>query len=133
MAERRRIVETPEAPAAVGPYSQAVEAGGLVFCSGQIPIDPGTGEVVTTSVGAATERCLLNLRAVLAAAGAEMSDVVQVRVCMTDLGRFAEMNEAYAKYFPEDPPARVTIGVAALPKGAAVEIAATALGQSSAT
>ena len=129
----RRIVETPEAPAAVGPYSQAVEAGGLVFCSGQIPLDPETGELVTAPIEAATERCLVNLRAVLAAAGAELSDVVQVTVCMTDLAKFGEMNEVYARFVPKDPPARVTVGVAALPKGAPVEIAATALAQPTAT
>ena len=126
MGGGKRIVGTNEAPAAVGPYSQAVEAGGFIFCSGSIPLDPETGEIVSDSVGEATERCLLNLQAVLRAAGAELSDIVQVTVYMTDLRRFEEMNAAYATLFPEDPPARVTVGVAALPKGAMIEIAAVA-------
>lgn len=126
MSGGKRIVGTDEAPAAVGPYSQAVEAGGFIFCSGQLPLDPKTNELVSASVGDATERCLLNLRAVLRAAGAELSDVVQVTVCMTDLGRFAEMNEVFATFFPEDPPARMALGVASLPKGAVIEIAAVA-------
>ena len=127
MSGAKGVVSSADAPAAVGPYSQAARAGGFVFCSGQIPLDPATGELVTESVAAATERCLLNLKAVLAAADAGLEDVVQVTVFMTDLGRFAEMNEAYADFFPDDPPARMAVGVASLPRGAAVEIAATAV------
>ncbi len=126
MGGGKRIIGTSEAPAAVGPYSQAVEAGGFIFCSGQIPLDPETGEIVTDSVGEATKRCLLNLRAVLRAAGVDFSDVVQVTVYMADLRRFEEMNAAYGRFFTDDPPARVTVGVAALPRGAPVEIAAVA-------
>ncbi len=126
MGGDKRIVGTSEAPAAVGPYSQAVEAGGFIFCSGQIPLDPETGEIVTDSVGEATKRCLLNLQAVLRAAGADFSDVVQVTVYLADLRRFEEMNQTYARFFTDDPPARVTVGVAALPRGASVEIAAVA-------
>lgn len=125
MKDERRIVTSPKAPAAVGPYSQAVRVGGLVFCSGQIPLDPETGEL-RASMEEATERCLLNLRAVLEAAGSCLEDAVHATVYMTDLSLFARMNEVYARFFPSDPPARVTVGVAALPKGAPVEIALVA-------
>ncbi len=122
----RRTISTDEAPAAVGPYSQAVEAGGFIYCSGQIPLDPKTGDLVSATIEDATERCLLNLQAVLRAAGAELSDVVRVTVFMTDIGQFAGMNGAFARFFPDDPPARMAVGVVSLPKGAVVEIAAVA-------
>jgi 2-iminobutanoate/2-iminopropanoate deaminase len=111
------------APAAVGPYSHAVRAGDLLFCSGQIPLDAESGELVGATPSEQAVRCLENLAAVCAAAGASLADAVRVTVYLTDLpGAFAEVNEAYAAFFEADPPARVAIGVAALPKGAQVEI-----------
>lgn len=123
----REIVQTPEAPAAVGPYSQAVKAGGFVFCAGQIPLDPVTGELVAGDVTAQTERVLQNVKAVLAAAGSSLEQVVKTTVFLQDLGDFAAMNAVYARFFPNHPPARSTIQVAGLPKGARVEIEVTAL------
>lgn len=122
----REIVSAPGAPAAVGPYSQAVRSGDLVFCSGQIPLDPATGELVAGSIEEATERCLLSLREVLRAAGSELSDAVQVTVYMTDLSLFGRMNAVYERFFPDDPPSRACVEVSALPKGAPVEIALVA-------
>jgi 2-iminobutanoate/2-iminopropanoate deaminase len=110
------------APAAIGPYSHAVQAGGLLFCSGQIALDPDSGELVGSTPGEQARRCLENLAAVCAAAGASLADAVRLTVYMTDLGAFGELNETYATYFESDPPARVAVGVAALPKGAQVEI-----------
>jgi 2-iminobutanoate/2-iminopropanoate deaminase len=125
--EAREIIATAAAPAAVGPYSQAVRAGGFVFVSGQIPLDPADGALVAGGVAAQTERALLNLRAVLEAAGSDLARVVKTTVYLTDLGRFGEMNEVYARFFPGEPPARATVQVAALPRGADVEIDAVAL------
>lgn len=122
MSHHRRPVTALGAPAAVGPYSHGVITGGLLFCSGQTPIDPDTNELVGGSVGDQARRCLDNLTAVCAAAGAQLSDAVRLTVYVTDMGTFAEVNEAYGAYFESDPPARVTIGVAALPLGADVEI-----------
>jgi 2-iminobutanoate/2-iminopropanoate deaminase len=110
------------APAAIGPYSHAVRAGGLLFCSGQVPLDPESGELVPGSPGDQAHRCLESLAAVCGAAGATLGDAVRLTVYLTDLGAFDEVNEVYASFFQTDPPARVTIGVAALPKGAQVEI-----------
>jgi 2-iminobutanoate/2-iminopropanoate deaminase len=110
------------APAAIGPYSHAVQAGGLLFCSGQIPLDPDSGELVGSTPAEQARRCLENLAAVCAAAGASLADAVRLTVYMTDLGAFGELNEAYGTFFESDPPARVAVGVAALPKGAQVEI-----------
>ena len=111
------------APAAVGPYSHAVKSRGLLFCSGQIPVDPDSGELVGEDDPAAqTKRCLENLAVVCAAAGTQLSEAVRLTVYMTDLGAFAEVNEVYGSFFEADPPARMAIGVAALPKGAQVEI-----------
>ncbi|HXD54877.1 MAG TPA: Rid family detoxifying hydrolase [Solirubrobacteraceae bacterium] len=119
----RETVHAPDAPAAIGPYSHAVRAGGLLFCSGQIPLDPATGEIVGETPAEQARRCLENLQAVCAAAGASLSAAVRLTVYMTDLGAFAEVNEVYGSFFAgQDPPARVAIGVAALPKGAQVEI-----------
>jgi 2-iminobutanoate/2-iminopropanoate deaminase len=118
----RETVSAPGAPAAIGPYSHAVRAGGLLFCSGQIPLDPTTGELVGSSAGEQAERCLLNLQAVCAAAGVSLAGAVRVTVYMTDLGSFAEVNEVYASFFAADPPARVTVEVSGLPRGALVEI-----------
>jgi 2-iminobutanoate/2-iminopropanoate deaminase len=134
MQEHRKIVTAAGAPAAIGPYSQAVlvdlrSAGDLLFCSGQIPLDPATGELVGASAGEQARRCLENLEAVCAAGGTTLARAVRVTVYMVDLERFAEVNEVYGEFFPVDPPARVTVGVAALPRGAQVEIdAVVALG-----
>jgi 2-iminobutanoate/2-iminopropanoate deaminase len=122
MSQHRTAVTAPGAPAAIGPYSHAVAAGGLLFCSGQIPLDPATGELTGDTPGAQATRCLENLAAVCAAAGAALTDAVRLTVYLTDMGAFAEVNEAYGAFFAADPPARVAIGVAALPKGAQVEI-----------
>ena len=118
----RETVSADAAPAAVGPYSQAVKSGDLVFCSGQIPLDPKSGELVAGSIEEATERCLVNLEAVLEAAGCTLADAVQVQVFMADLSQYAAMNSVYERFFPDDPPARACVQVAALPKGAPVEI-----------
>jgi 2-iminobutanoate/2-iminopropanoate deaminase len=122
MTHHRETLSAPGAPAAVGPYSHAVRAGGLLFCSGQTPLDPGTGELVEGSVGAQTVQCLENLATVCRAAGAQLADAVRMGVYVTDMATFAEVNQAYAAFFPQAPPARSTIGVASLPLGAAVEI-----------
>ena len=127
MMERENIT-TDKAPAAIGPYAQANRVGGFVFTSGQIPLDPETGELVPGSVEAQTERVLENLKAVLEAAGSGMGRVVKTTVFLADLGDFARMNEIYARYFPgEELPSRSTVQVAALPKGALVEIEAIAM------
>ena len=118
----RETVSAPQAPAAIGPYSHAVRAGELLFCSGQIPLDPASGELVGATAAEQARRCLENLRAVCEAAGASLQRAVRVTVYMTDLQAFAEVNEVYAGFFSEQPPARVAVGVAALPRGAYVEI-----------
>jgi 2-iminobutanoate/2-iminopropanoate deaminase len=122
MPSEREIVQAPGAPAAIGPYSHAVRAGGLLFCSGQIPLDPVTGELVGETPAEQARRCLENLNAVCAAAGATLQDAVRITIYMTDLAAFGEVNEVYASFFADDPPARVTVGVAQLPKSAQVEI-----------
>jgi 2-iminobutanoate/2-iminopropanoate deaminase len=122
MSHHRDPVTAPGAPDAVGPYSHAVRSGGVLYCSGQVPLDPETGKLVEGSVGDQTRRCLENLRLVCRAAGAELSDAVRLGIYVTDMSTFAEVNEAYGSFFGEGPPARSTIGVAALPLGAAVEI-----------
>jgi reactive intermediate/imine deaminase len=118
----RTIISTPDAPKAIGPYSQAVRAGDTVYLSGQIPLDPATGELVTGPIEAQARRVFENLKAVAAAAGATLDDAVRVTIYLTDLGHFATVNAVMAEYFREPYPARVTIGVASLPKGAAVEV-----------
>jgi 2-iminobutanoate/2-iminopropanoate deaminase len=122
MSHHREPVTALGAPAAVGPYSHAVKSGGLVFLSGQTPLDPETGKLVEGSVGDQTRRCLENLQIVAAAAGASLADAVRLGVYVTDMSTFSQVNEAYAAFFDEGPPARSTIGVAALPLGAQVEI-----------
>lgn len=122
MSQHREPVTAIGAPAAIGPYSHAVRAGGLLFCSGQIPLDPETGVLVGASPAEQATRCLENLQAVCAAAGAGLADAVRCTVYVTDLSAFAEVNEAYGAFFVADPPARVAVGVSALPKGAQVEI-----------
>jgi 2-iminobutanoate/2-iminopropanoate deaminase len=116
-------VATESAPAAIGPYSQAVRSGDLLFCSGQIPLEPSTGELVKEAIEGQTRRCLDNLSAIAEAAGGALANAVRCTVYLTDIGDFARVNEVYAGYFGgDDPPARVAVGVAALPKGADVEI-----------
>ncbi len=122
MSAQRESVTAPDAPAAVGPYVHAVRAGSLLFCSGQVPLDPRTGELVGRTPGEQAGRCLENLAAVCAAAGTSLGDAVKITVYVTDISAFAEVNEVYASFFESSPPARVAIGVAALPLGAQVEI-----------
>lgn len=121
-----KAISTPQAPAAIGPYSQAIQSGDLVFLSGQVPIDPATGELVVGDIAAQTERVLENLGAVLAAAGCTFGDVVKTTIYLVDLGDFQVVNQTYAKRFAAAPPARATVQVSALPKGARVEIDAIA-------
>jgi 2-iminobutanoate/2-iminopropanoate deaminase len=118
----REAITADGAPAAIGPYSHAVRAGGLLFCSGQVALDAESGELVGDTPGDQARRCLENLEAVCAAAGATLADAVRVTVYLVDMGAFAEVNEVYATFFTADPPARVAIGVAALPLGAKVEM-----------
>jgi 2-iminobutanoate/2-iminopropanoate deaminase len=118
----RSAIRTPTAPAAIGPYSQAVRSGDLIFTSGQIPIDPATGAIIDGDVGAQTRRVLDNLAAVLAAAGASYADVVKTTIYLVDMGDFAAVNAVYGERFTGAPPARSTVGVARLPKDARVEI-----------
>jgi 2-iminobutanoate/2-iminopropanoate deaminase len=123
---KERIV-TKDAPAAIGPYSQAVRAGELVFLSGQIPLDPATGTIVEGDIATQTRRVMENLRAVLAAAGCTFADVVRTTIYLVDLGHFGAVNEAYGAFLTEPFPARATVQVAALPRGAQVEIDAVAV------
>jgi 2-iminobutanoate/2-iminopropanoate deaminase len=122
MSHHREPVTASGAPAAVGPYSHAVKSGGLLFCSGQVPLDPDTGKLVEGTIGDQTRRCLENLQVVCAAAGASLDDAVRLGVYVTDMSTFPEVNEAYATFFGDGPPARSAIGVAALPLGARVEV-----------
>jgi 2-iminobutanoate/2-iminopropanoate deaminase len=118
----REPVTAPNAPTAVGPYVHAIRTGNLLFCSGQIPLDARTGEIVGVTPAEQAGRCLENLAAVCQAAGASLGDAVRLTVYMTDMNAFASVNEVYGSFFESDPPARVAIGVAALPRGAQVEI-----------
>lgn len=118
----RSIVATDKAPKAIGPYSQAVQVGNTLYTSGQIPLDPATGELVAGDITAQARRVFENLRAVVEAAGASFNDVARVGIYLTDLGNFAAVNAVMAEYFQEPYPARSTIGVAALPRGAQVEV-----------
>jgi 2-iminobutanoate/2-iminopropanoate deaminase len=118
----RQAISTTNAPAAVGPYSQAIVAGDLVFCAGQVPLDPATGEIQLGTTEEQTERVLRNVGAVLDAAGVSFGDVVKTTVFLIDIADFAAMNGVYAGFFPDPPPARSTVAVAGLPKGARVEI-----------
>lgn len=119
-------IATEKAPAAIGPYSQGIKANGMVFVSGQLPVDPATGELLT-EIAAATRQSLTNLAAVLAAGGCAMDQVVKTTVFLSDLKDFVAMNEVYSEFFKTNPPARSTVQVAALPKGAVVEIEAIAI------
>lgn len=123
----KKIVATTEAPAAVGPYSQAVRIGPMLFTAGQIPLDPQSGQIVSENVAEQTARVLDNLTAVLKAEGMDFSNIVKTTVFMTNLGDFATMNDIYASYFKDAPPARSTVQVSALPKGAQVEIECVAV------
>jgi 2-iminobutanoate/2-iminopropanoate deaminase len=123
---RREAVSTDKAPAAIGPYSQAVRCGEFLFCSGQIPLDPATGKIVEGGIAEQTERVLANLGAVLSAGGATLASVVKTTVYLVDLGEFPAMNAVYGKFFPGEPPARATVEVSKLPAGARVEIEAVA-------
>jgi 2-iminobutanoate/2-iminopropanoate deaminase len=122
MSADRETVHAADAPAAIGPYSHAVRSGGLLFCSGQIPLDPASGELVGPGVAAQARRCLENLEAVARAAGTTLRRAVRITIYMVDLSAFAEVNEVCGEFFVADPPARATVGVAALPRGAGVEI-----------
>jgi 2-iminobutanoate/2-iminopropanoate deaminase len=122
MSHHRQTITAEGAPEAAGPYSHAVKSGGLLYCSGQTPLDPETGQLVEGSIGDHARRCLDNLAVVAAAGGADLADAVRISVYVTDMQSFKEVNEAYGGYFESEPPARTTIGVAALPLGAQVEM-----------
>jgi 2-iminobutanoate/2-iminopropanoate deaminase len=121
----RRAVETDHAPAPIGPYSQAVEAGGVLYCSGQIPLDPASGELIEGGVTEQARRCLENLDAVCRQAGTGLAEAARITIYLTDISSFGEVNEVYAGFFSEPFPVRTTVGVASLPKGALVEMDAT--------
>lgn len=122
----REIISTEEAPAAIGPYSQAIRVGQFVFTAGQIAIDPSTGQMVEGGIEEQTRQVLKNISAVLQAAGTSLAQVVKTTVFLVDLGDFAAMNRVYAEFFPQEPPGRTTVQVVALPRGAQVEIEAIA-------
>lgn len=122
----KKIISTEKAPAAIGPYSQAVEAAGLIFISGQLPIDPATGIMAPAEIKAQTEAVIKNLENILASQGLALENILKTTVYMADLSQFALMNEVYAGFFVKDPPARATVEVKALPKAALVEIEAIA-------
>ena len=123
----KNVISTAEAPEAIGPYSQAVATQGMVYCSGQVALDPQSGELVGETVADQTKRCMDNLGAVLRAAGTDFDRVVKVTAYLTDIADFPEFNEVYGQFFSSEPPARATVGVAALPKGARVEVDCIAL------
>ncbi|MGH8092345.1 MAG: RidA family protein [Chthoniobacterales bacterium] len=118
----KRIVSTSDAPAAIGPYSQAIRSGSMLFCAGQIPLDPRTGQIVSDDVGEQTRRVLENIAGLLKAERLTFAHVVKTTIFLTSMGDFQTVNEIYATYFREDPPARSTVAVSALPKNAKVEI-----------
>src|SRR2546421_8819627 len=123
----KKIISTSEAPAAIGPYSQAVRSGRLLFCSGQIPLDPKSGQIVSGDIGAQTRRVLENIAAVLRAESLGFENIVKTTVFLTNLSDFQTVNEIYGSYFKKEPPARSTVQVPALPKGARIEIEAIAV------
>ncbi len=123
----KKAVSTERAPKAIGPYSQAVQAGRFLFLSGQIPLDPSTGEMVEGGFQVQTQRVMDNLRGVLESQGLGMESIVKTTIFLTDMGNFSEVNEIYGSYFSEEPPARSTVEVSSLPRGAAIEIEAIAL------
>src|SRR5437588_1649216 len=122
----KKIISTTDAPTAVGPYSQAVRVGATIYCAGQIPLDPKSGQIVPGDIAAQTRRVLDNIAAVLKAVGLTFDNVVKTTIFLTDLGDFQIVNEVYGSYFKQDPPARSTVQVSALPRGAKVEIEAIA-------
>ncbi len=122
MQQMKQVISTENAPGAIGPYSQAIKAGNMIFCSGQIPIDPATGEFVSQDIIEQTEQVFKNLIAVLKAAGAGLDDVVKTTVFLADMGEFAAMNDVYAQHFVDNKPARATVQAARLPRDARVEI-----------
>ncbi|MGQ9502894.1 MAG: RidA family protein [Anaerolineae bacterium] len=122
----RRIITTEQAPSAIGPYSQGVQAGNLIFTAGQGPVDPATGQLIAGSIEEQTRQTLRNIEAILAAAGCTMADVVKTTVFLVDMSDFKAMNSVYAEFFPVAPPARSTVQVSALPLGARIEIEAVA-------
>jgi len=122
----KHTIATAQAPQAIGPYSQAIVSNGTAYLSGQIPLDPATGQVVEGDIAAQTARVLENLKAVLAACGSSLDQVLKTTVYLKDLGEFTRMNEVYARYFPANPPARSTVEVARLPRDARIEIDAIA-------
>jgi 2-iminobutanoate/2-iminopropanoate deaminase len=123
----KTVFSSPDAPPALGPYSQAIGAGAFLFCSGQVPLQVGSGELVSQDLAEQTRQALLNLGAVLKSAGLSYANIVKTTVFLVDLSRFADMNAVYATFFPDDPPARSTIEVSGLPRGAKVEIEAIAI------
>ncbi len=123
----KEIISTDKAPGAIGPYSQAVKAGGMVFCSGQIPLDPATGEFVSDDVSEQTEQVLKNLGEVLAAAGSSFENVVKTTIFLADMNDFTAVNQVYGRYFSDNKPARATVQAARLPRDAKVEIECIAL------
>ena len=125
--EKKTIISTPKAPAAIGPYSQAIRSNGLLFISGQIPIDPESGELIKGDAGEQAERVLKNLQAILEAAGMGLEDVVKTTLYLKSLGNFEKVNSIYERYFPNNPPARSTVEVSRLPKDAEIEIEAVAI------
>jgi 2-iminobutanoate/2-iminopropanoate deaminase len=130
LSANREPVTAPNAPKAIGPYVHGIRAGNLLFCSGQVGLDPKTGELAGVTAGEQAGRCLENLAAVCDAAGTSLGNAVRLTVYLTDIGAFAEVNDVYGSFFESSPPARVAIGVAALPLGAKVEIdAVIALGE----
>jgi 2-iminobutanoate/2-iminopropanoate deaminase len=125
----KKIISTSEAPAAIGPYSQAVRSGNFLFCSGQIPLDPKSGQIVSGDIATQTRRVLDNIGAVLKAEGLTFENIVKTTIFLTDLGDFQTVNETYGSYFKQQPPARSTVQVSALPKGAKVEIEVIAVAE----
>lgn len=123
----RTVISTPNAPQAIGPYVQAIRAGGLVFVSGQLAVEPATGQLIKGDIGAMTRRIFANLNAVLEAAGSSLAKVVKVTVFLADMDDFQAMNQVYAEFFPASPPARSTVQVARLPREARIEVEAIAL------
>ena len=129
----KKIIATSDAPAAIGPYSQAIRSGNLIFCSGQIPLDPRSGQIVSDDIGEQTRRVLDNISCLLKSEGLSLADVVKTTIFLTDLGNFQIVNEIYGSYFNNQPPARSTVQVSALPKGARVEIEVIACANGGAT
>jgi 2-iminobutanoate/2-iminopropanoate deaminase len=129
----KKIISTSDAPAAIGPYSQAIRSGNFIFCSGQIPLDPKSGEMVADDIGAQTRRVLDNISGLLKSEGLLLGDVVKTTIFLTDLGNFQIVNEIYGSYFNNQPPARSTVQVSALPKGAKIEIEVIARANDGAT